>query len=184
MYELLKLVFIDTETSSLYSKYGEILQLSALKVVGIKDGKMEVAKFNEFIAPSENIRIDEEAMRINQIPLEKCTADKTDVFTRFMEFCEGRKVVGYNVGYDIRYIMDDMDKIGLDCGRMFYNSIDVYKEVQNRRLPTINNKLTTIAEHFGADVSNAHDSSADCMLTMFVYMQLRGYNLHVNKRKQ
>lgn len=177
-----QVVFIDTETSSLEVDAGEVLQLSAVKLKDItEEGEFTLSTFNEYIKPSDKIRIDLVSMKINKISLAQCIKPKDEVFREFLEFCKGRTIIsGYNVSFDINMLEDDMSKEGFSIRSVFNDCLDVLEEVRNDYLPIPNNKLSTVATYYGLKCDKYHDSLVDCLATVFVHLKHLGYNIDIN----
>lgn len=166
-------VYIDTETSSLEIDRGEVLQLSAIKIMKKESNLFELCVFNEYIQPSQDIRIDYMSMKVNGISLGKCKCPKQKAFQDFLDFCEGKNICGYNVDFDIDMIDDDMSKEGFNLFEHIKSTRDVLKEVRNNMLPIQNNKLSTVSKYLGFDCDKFHNALFDCLATMFVDIQLR-----------
>lgn len=178
--DITKYVYIDTETSSLEVDRGEVLQLSAIKIETYEEnGSCVLNTFNEYIKPSEFIRIDPKAMKVNGISLSKCQCPKSKAFKDFLDFCEGHIICGYNVKFDIDMLEDDMRKEGINIFDYIIDVKDVLQVVRDAMLPTANNKLTTISEYLGFHCENYHNSLFDSLATMFVDMKL-SFNLSIN----
>ena len=171
-------VVFDIESTGLSKYYSEIVQLSAIK---IRNGQI-VDVFDSLIKPHKPIPND--AILIHHITNEMVASVPTfvDVIDDFLNFIRDSILIGYNISrFDLLLLKNRMffEK------RRTFNAryIDVF--LTAKQLPTIDHKLTSIAEYYGIKTDGAHNALTDCKMTDKCYHALSSddYNFEVRKFK-
>lgn len=91
---------VDLETTGLMPEWDEIIEIGAIKVLGGK----EADRFQSFVKPSEPL--DPFITELTGITDEMLAdaPDPSDVLPKFAEFLGDLPIVGYNVGFDVRFL--------------------------------------------------------------------------------
>jgi DNA polymerase III epsilon subunit family exonuclease len=154
-----KYIAIDIETTG-FSKFTDrIIELGAVK---IENGTI-TDTFQTFINPL--MHIPQEASKINHItdkmvafaPVEKAALKK------FLEFIgdamnEGTILVAHNAYFDLEFIKRAMERCGYS-GKV--RVVDTLYIARRYVKGVENHKQTTVAEHFGISITNAHRAADD-----------------------
>ncbi len=165
-------VVFDTETSGLSPQQGhEILQIGAVKY-NTRTGKT-IDTRSIYIKPSPNCVIEPAALRVNGIDIEKLKqtgVSKVEAINTFIEFIGSYPLFAYNAPFDMRFLKStcEMANVPLPTNPV----CDVLAMVRKLSLPTENNKLGTISEHFGFTGGDYHEAIKDCDATNFVLRKI------------
>jgi len=165
-------VVFDTETSGLSPQQGhEILQIGAVKY-STRTGKT-IDTRSIYIKPSPNCVIEPAALRVNGIDVEKLKqtgVSKDEAIKSFIEFIGTCPLFAYNAPFDMRFLKSTCEMVGVPLPT---NPVcDILAMVRKLSLPTENNKLGTISEHFGFTGGNYHEAIKDCEATNFVIRKI------------
>lgn len=159
---------IDLETTGINVRLAEIIEIAAVKYVNNK----EVATFNEFVRPKKPIP--QKVTELTGITdLHVYNADDISiVLKKFLDFIGDSILVGHNIGsFDLTLIYDYAKRLyGIDVSN---NYIDTKYIAQNKYKDVLSNcKLSTVAEYFGIDTSDAHRALEDCRINAECYMRM------------
>ena len=165
-------VVFDTETSGLSPQQGhEILQIGSVKY-NTRTGET-IDTRSIYIKPSPNCVIEPAALRVNGIDIEKLKqtgVSKVEAINTFIEFIGSYPLFAYNAPFDMRFLKStcEMANVPLPTNPV----CDVLAMVRKLSLPTENNKLGTISEHFGFTGGSYHEAIKDCDATNFVLRKI------------
>ena len=165
-------IVFDTETSGLSPQQGhEILQIGAVKYNTHTGETIDTRSI--YIKPSPNCVIEPAALRVNGIDIEKLKqtgVSKGEAIKTFIEFIGSYPLFAYNAPFDMRFLKSTCEMVNVPLPT---NSVcDVLAMVRKLSLPTENNKLGTISEHFGFTGGNYHEAIKDCDATNFVLRKI------------
>jgi len=193
----MRFLWLDTETTGIEVTDSAAFELGFILV----DGGNVIQERCFFLNPlSETIKYHEEAGKIHgysQEEIESFPAEKEQVPKIAQFLSDARElwksdgsrseklvIAGYNVGFDIKHLNALLERNGFKFADYFSNIVaDVYEQVKRagmqKALPYLpNRKLTTVAEHLGVKLEDAHDALADIKATREVAQKL--YRLGVN----
>lgn len=158
---------VDIETTSLDTYYGEILEISAIK---IRDNKEE-AKFSKLIKVNNEIgRFTTNLTGITNEMVVKKGEDLIDVLQSFKNFVGNDIIIGHNVNFDINFIYDSMKK---NLGEYLTNDYIDTLRLSRQVLPYLrHHKLDDLIKYFNLKSRNEHRALNDCVLTNQVYIKL------------
>ena len=158
---------LDIETTSLDSFYGEILEISAIKV---RD-KEEVDTFSQLIKTKEDIGyFTTQLTGITNEMVLKDGKELVDVLQNFKDFLGKDIIVGHNVNFDINFIYDSMKE---NSDEYLTNDFVDTLRISRRVLPNLkHHKLDTLIDYFNLTKRNEHRALNDCVLTNQVYIEL------------
>lgn len=181
-----KIFWMDTETSSLDSKHGDILQLAVLVDI---DGIVEDRKFWE-LRPLDPLSISDEALECNMLTREQIMMFRPtpDVFKEIIHFLDKHIskfdktdkfwIAGYNVRFDIDFLRALFDKMG----HKYYGSYFKNYYLDVMELMMLNSfisgiipesfKLIDVAKSFNLEGINFHNASADINTTRELFLRL------------
>lgn len=158
---------VDIETTSLDSNYGEILEISAIKVrnKNVVDTFSKIIQVNEEIGTfTTNLTGITNEMVLNE------GEDLLTVLTSFKSFLEDDIIVGHNVNFDINFLYDSMEK---NLGEPLTNDYIDTLRLSRKVLPHLpHHRLDDLIEYFNLNQRTIHRALNDCVLTNAVYLNL------------
>jgi len=180
---MVKLLWIDTETSGLDAYKNGLLSLAALYE---DEGTENADRFEFECRPHPNDAINSYALKVNgytkkQIALFPCSYEVLSTFEAFM-----RKYIdpynpddkftmcGYNTAFDLRFVNAWFLKHGNDYFYSYFHKeiIDVLpmarRYFKTNGIPVENYKLTTVAKYFDID-GKFHTAIDDILATFQIY---------------
>lgn len=166
-------VFIafDIETTGLSPLSDRIIELSAVRY----ENCSPCETFSTLINPQRHIP--DSAFSVNHItdndvkdaPLEKEAIEK---FCNFIGKCalQGDIVlVAHNALFDIKFLLHAFSRSGIDANLRFDDTLYLAREL---KLGLPNNKLQTLAEHYGVIQENAHRAEDDARTCGEIFIKL------------
>lgn len=160
---------LDIETTGLDPSFDEIIEVSAIRV---RDGVVSDS-FSSLAKPSEPL--DDFIIELTGITNEMLDAAPSisDVLPQFVRFIGDDVVVGHNVNFDINFIYDQSDALGLaPFGNDFVDTMRLARKLFPE-LP--NHRLGTLAKYLNVPQPIAHRAAADCETTNSVYCHIAQY---------
>lgn len=158
-------VAFDVETTGLHDTHDEIIQLTAIRFQEWEP----VEIFSTFVNPKK--AIPEEASRVNNItddmvasapPIEAVIKD-------FDAFIGKSNLLGHNILFDLKFL-DYAGSEYYQTKRKYYDTLELARLLD---LSVINNKLSTLCEHFYImDGKSAHRSDADALACGLLFKRL------------
>lgn len=158
-------VAFDVETTGLHGAHDEIIQLTAIRFQEWEP----VEIFSTFVNPKK--AIPEEASRVNNItddmvasapPIEAVIKD-------FDAFIGKSNLLGHNILFDLKFL-DYAGSEYYQTKRKYYDTLELARLLD---LSVINNKLSTLCEHFYImDGKSAHRSDADALACGLLFKRL------------
>lgn len=155
----------DVETTGLSPKMGDkICEIAALK---IKQGKA-VDKFYSLVNPLRGIP--EEAYNVHHICEEmvKDAPSSPKVLPGFLSFIEGTVLCGYNVGFDISFLENELGSIGLTLDDKL-PIVDILKVARKLFPDLASHSLLNLSKSLGVATSQNHRAMDDVELTVKVF---------------
>lgn len=156
---------VDIETTGFNLTSDEIIEISAIKVRGLK----RAADFSMLINPKcaisafiSNLTGILPSMLENQ-------PDIKEVLKKFKEFTGEDIIVGHNVRFDANFLHREM-KINFD-ENLSNNLVDTVS-LAKKAYRLENYKLSTIAHHLNIDTKGAHRGLKDCEMTYLIYLDM------------
>ena len=159
------LVVVDVETTGLDPKADQIIEIGAIKMMGLKP----IAEWSSFVSTSivltdDIIRLTgiSPDMLVGQPPLE-------DVMTQFLKFIEGSILVAHNAEFDASMIKSACSQMGVDLEWPYLCTLKMAREL----LPDLENKkLDTLARHYGLTFESRHRAIGDIKVTCGVLREM------------
>lgn len=153
-------VVIDTETTGL-DKDDEIIELSV-----VSSEKEEL--YHSTFMPEKDIN--PFAAKVNHFSKEKLKGSPVfcDEWENIRKVVNGRRVLGHNIQFDKRLVIQTLEKYGMDpkegeeLFRQTYDSKDIAKKHIRSKSYSLNNLTTLI----GITREEQHNSTDDCVMTI------------------
>lgn len=158
---------LDIETTGLSPQNDYITEISAIKY----RNNRRVDEFSSLVKPDFSIPY--YITRLTGID-DAMVADAPsidEVILSFMDFLADDIIAGYNVGFDLSFIAENL--AGYYAKRLANNYVDVMKLAQNE-LPFLGRyKQTAVAEYFNIATAGAHRALVDCGICNGCYQRLK-----------
>jgi len=161
-------VIFDVETTGLEAKNGDkICEIGALRVKADK----ELGRFHSLINPQKRISL--EAYNVNHISDDMVRdAPKSDVvLPKFLDFAKGSCLTGYNVGFDISFLNNELGGINkrVDPNMPIVDLLQMARQLY-RDLPSYS--LKNFSNYLGLGIAQEHRAMEDVELTFGVFKLL------------
>ena len=168
---MLSYISLDLETSGFSPTQNEILEIGAVKVV---DG-VTVGKFSQIIKPLGYVS--RGVLDVTGLTREQLNNGENleTTLQEFYDFCEDFPILGHNIGFDYRFLVEKCKHIGLDFSlnkrRLGVNTL----EIARKYLSLPSNKLLDVARYLGVpfDESKLHRAEYDAIITKMVYERMQ-----------
>ncbi|MCL1803022.1 MAG: type I-E CRISPR-associated endoribonuclease Cas2e [Eubacteriaceae bacterium] len=160
-------VVIDIETTGLDPKKDSIIMISAIKASPDAEDK----KFETLVIP--DVPIPQLITRLTGITAQMVESEGIsldEAMKEFLSFIDDLKIVAYNVKFDIDFINAALVKS--NQSNLMNETVDVLALSKDRLKKLKNYKLITVANHFGINITSAHNASSDCIATKEIYEKL------------
>lgn len=158
---------LDIETTGLSPQNDYITEISAIKY----RNNRRVDEFSSLVKPK--LSIPYYITRLTGID-DAMVADAPaidEVILSFMDFLADDIIAGYNVGFDLSFIAENL--AGYYAKRLANDYVDVMKLAQNE-LPFLGRpKQTAVAEYFNIATAGAHRALVDCNICNGCYQKLK-----------
>ena len=168
---------LDIETTGLSPQNDYITEISAIKY----RNNRRVDEFSSLVKPE--LSIPYYITRLTGIN-DAMVADAPaidEVILCFMDFLADDIIAGYNVGFDLSFIAENL--AGHYAKRLANDYVDVMKLAQNE-LPFLGRyKQTAVAEYFNIATAGAHRALVDCNICNGCYQKLADYLLPLQQRE-
>ena len=157
----------DLETTGTSCKMDEVVEISAVKVVG---GEV-VAEYSTLVNPGRPIPY--LASVVNGIT-DDMVADSPDfetAFRGFLDFTGDMVLVGHNIHtFDMKFLYRDAEKFwGKTVGNDYIDTLTLSRIC----LPRLrHHKLVDLAEYYGVSIVGAHRALNDCRMNQIVFERL------------
>lgn len=162
-------VVIDIETTGLDPRFDEIIELAGLKY---EHGK-ETDAFESLVKPE--IEVDDFITELTGITNEMLedAPSIAEVLPKFIDFIGSNIVIGHNVNFDINFIYDNAEQLGLPAfSNDFVDTMRIsrrlYKDMENH-------KLSTLVSYLGVSDSVEHRAFSDCANTQMCLIKMQEY---------
>ena len=161
-------VIFDLETTGTSCQFDEVVEISAVKVIG---GKI-VDEFSTLVNPG--VPIPYCASEVNGITDDMVadSPDFEDALRRFLEFAGDAVLVGHNIHtFDMKFIQRDAKRYF--CKSVGNDYIDAL-QLARAYLPQLSHhRLVDLASYYGINAEGAHRALNDCRMNQQVFEKLR-----------
>ena len=157
-------VVFDLETTGFSPVTDRIIEIGAVR---IEDGRI-TDRFSEFVNPKRPIpfRIEQltsisDSMVMDADPVE-------EVLVRFLSFCDGAVMVGHNVTFDISFIEENCERLGIAHD---FTTVDTVTLARNL-LPNLSRfKLDQVAKALNVPLGHHHRAVDDAECTSGIFLK-------------
>lgn len=164
------IVVFDFETTGLDSENDRIVEVGAIKFVGMEP----VAEFSSLVRP--DVTMHHVAASVTGLT-EEMLADApliTDVLPEFLEFFRGAILVAHNAEFDMSFLKAACLREEIDIQWPCFCSLKMARAL----LPELESKgLDSLAAHFGLQFEARHRSIGDVKVTSKVLRELLGMKI-------
>ena len=161
-------IIFDVETTGLSPQAGDrIIEIAALRY---KNGRT-IDTFSSLINPQREIS--QAAYEVDHISQEMVDSAPLpeDVLLKFMEFAKGSCFAGYNVGFDLGFLENELRLLGRDFPAGIF-VIDVM-QMARRIMPGFDRYgLAKVSSYIGISTPQEHRALSDVELTLGVFSHL------------
>ena len=159
---------VDIETTSLDSRNGEILEISAIRV----RNKKVVDTFSKLIKVSYVGSFTTHLTGITNAEMLEYGEDLTKVLEDFLAFLGDDVIVGHNVNFDVNFLYDNLES---ELGIFLTNDYVDTLRLSRMFLPELkHHRLDDLITYFNLEERSEHRALNDCILTNQVYLSLWG----------
>ncbi len=160
-------VIIDLETTGYSPEYDQIIELGAIRI----ENRVETGRFNSLIRPRGKIPavISAKTGITNDMVADAPTIE--DILPAYIEFIGSSIIVGHNVSFDINFLYDNAERLGL--GPISNDHVNTMR-LASRLLPDLKNRrLDSLASALEVPTNNRHRALGDCQTTADCLAALR-----------
>ena len=157
-------VVFDLETTGFSPVDDRIIEIGAVR---IENGKI-TGRFSEFVNPQIPIpfRI-EQLTSINDSMVQQAQTIE-EVLPRFLEFCDGAALAGHNVFFDVSFIEENCDRLGIAHDFTYADTVTLARCL----LPNLSRfKLDTVAKALNIPLGHHHRAVDDAECTAAIFLK-------------
>ncbi len=157
----------DLETTGISCRNDEVVEISAVKVIGGKNTE----EYTTLVNPGMPIPF--QATAVNGIT-DDMVADAPDfetAFKGFLDFAGDLVLVGHNIhSFDMKFLYRDAEKFwGRTVGNDYIDTLRIARCI----LPQLrHHRLVDLAEYYGISPEGAHRALNDCRMNQIVFERL------------
>lgn len=157
-------VVFDLETTGFSPVSDRIIEIGAVR---IENGRI-TDRFSTFVNPQTPI-----PFRIEQLTsISDATVQNADtietVLPDFLKFCDGAALVGHNVFFDISFIEENCDRLGIEHDFTYADTVTLARSL----LPALNRfKLDTVAKALNIPLGHHHRAVDDAECTAGIFLK-------------
>ena len=155
-------VVFDIETTGFSALYDKIIEIGAVKV---EKGNI-TEKFSVFVNPERPIpfRIEQLTGINDSMVVDADTIEK--VLPEFLEFSKGCVMVAHNAEFDMSFIMNNAERLGISCDFTYADTVTLARAL----IPTIGKyKLDNVAKALGIPLEHHHRAVDDAGCTARIF---------------
>ena len=158
-------VVFDLETTGFSALVDRVIEIGAVK---IKNNEI-VDRFSTFVNPQipisfriENLTGINDQMVMNSETIEQILPD-------FIEFCKGCVMVAHNAEFDMSFIINNAEKMGIEFAPTYIDTVLLSQFL----IPALHNyKLDTLTKHLNVVLDNHHRAVDDAEATAHIFLKL------------
>ncbi|MBO4578818.1 MAG: topoisomerase DNA-binding C4 zinc finger domain-containing protein [Clostridiales bacterium] len=160
-------VVVDLETTGMEYETDEVIEISAVKVIG---GSV-VDTYSTLVNPGRHITYEISAITGIMDDMVEDSPDFKTALKGFIDFAGDMVLTGHNIrGFDLRFIYRDCEKFfGKTLGNDYFDTVLLSRIY----LPKMPHGLGDMAAHYNIPTEGAHRALNDCMMTQKVYEHLK-----------
>ena len=164
-------VAVDIETTGFSPEYCEIIEIGCIR---IRNGK-EVDSFSCLVRPDDMDAVDGFITKLTGITPEMLEGASpiSEILPAALQFIDTDIVVGHNVSFDVNFIYDNAEQLGL---APFSNDYIDTMRLSRRVFPDLkNHRLNTLIKEFGIPKATSHRAESDARQTHLCFEYLRNH---------
>ena len=157
-------VVFDIETTGFSPVSCKVIEIGAVRV---ENGKI-TDRFSTFVNPKVPIpfRIEQLTGINDSMVMDAPEIEK--VLPEFLEFCRGAVMVAHNADFDMSFIMENCDRLGIPHDFTYVDTVGMARFL----LPALNRfKLDTVAKAVGVSLQNHHRAVDDAACTAEIFVK-------------
>ena len=157
-------VVFDIETTGFSPLTCKIIEIGAVRV---EQGQI-VDRFSTFVNPKVPIpyRIEQLTSINDDMVMDAPTIE--EVLPKFLEFCQGAVMVAHNADFDMSFIVENCDRLGIDHDFTYVDTVGMARFL----LPALNRfKLDTVAKAVGVALQHHHRAVDDAACTADIFVK-------------
>ncbi len=160
-------VIVDFETTGLNVATDRIVQIAAIKMNGLK---VEKKKFNHLINPQ--IPIHQKITDIHKISNQDVVGKPIfpEIQKEFHDFLENRIIIGFNIGFDLAILQNEMERYQLP--KKEYRHLDIRFLGNLLDIPGRELYLENLSYYFKIPIVKRHSALGDAEITSKIYKNL------------
>ncbi|AWN61447.1 type I-E CRISPR-associated endoribonuclease Cas2e [Streptococcus sobrinus] len=167
---------IDIETDGLDENEHTIIEIAAVKVSGLQIEDFDYLIKYDKVLPKNIVSL----TGISQELLNQNGKDIQVVLQEFLNFIGDFDLVGYGVGFDIKFINNELRKLGYP---LLENKVhDLMKYVKNEKLFLDNYKLQTALKVYGIEGEVPHRALPDSRLIYQLSTKVNKFLKRINQK--
>lgn len=153
------IVVFDVETTGLITSKDQVIEIAAIKLI---NGQIK-SEFHAYIKNTIPVGDSEQIHGYSDEFLATNGRNAFDVFTEFLEFIKDAFLVGHNLGFDIKMIIADAQKLGLSTPQFQWG--DTW-DLAKRFIPADNYSLENLATQLNLNQLPSHRALDDTHTTV------------------
>lgn len=168
-------IILDIETDGLEYLKNEIIEIGALKISGTKSEEYKSLISYTKTLPRRII----ELTGISENMLQSEGRSLDIVLKELQAFLEHYPIIGYNIGFDMKFLNAAMERHGLS--KIGNTTYDLKKYVKRDQPLLKNYKLQTVLDAYQIGENVGHRAISDCRLTNELAKKVNGFLEKINE---
>ncbi|MCH5266804.1 MAG: PolC-type DNA polymerase III [Lachnospiraceae bacterium] len=158
-------VVFDIETTGIGAKSNEIIEIGAVKV----ENQKITERFSTFVNPGRPIPYHITKLTSIDDSMVAGAPGIGSVLPDFLEFCQDAVMVAHNANFDMGFIGQKANDLGLPCEYTVVDTVAVARAL----LPELKNyKLHTVAKQLGVSLEHHHRAVDDAEATAEIFVHM------------
>ncbi len=157
-------VVFDIETTGFSPVNNRIIEIGAVKV---EEGKI-TDRFSTFVNPDVPIPLEIERLTSINDEMVMDSPQIDVILPQFMEFCKGAVLVAHNANFDMSFIMENCDRLGIEHDFTYIDTVGIARIL----LPgQAKHTLDAVAKTLGISLENHHRAVDDAEATAEIFVK-------------
>lgn len=155
----------DLETTGFNPDTDGITEVAVCKV---KNGEI-IDEFTTFVNPEKPIPYNVQELTHITDDMVKDAPKMDEMIPKFLEFCKDSVLVAHNAHFDVSFIANKSEKLGLDFKPYVIDTYEMSLELYNG---VENHKLGTLVKYLGIPLEGAHRAINDTRATAKMFIRM------------
>jgi len=156
----------DLETTGFDPENDGITEVAVCKV---KNGEI-IDEYTTFVNPEKPIPFNVQELTHITDEMVADAPKMSEMIPEFLEFCKGCVLVAHNAHFDISFINNKAQKLGLEFKPYVIDTYEMSLELYNA---VENHKLGTLTEYLGIELEGAHRAINDTRATAKMFIRMK-----------